>query len=60
MNRLDAEIMYRRVLEIIDEESGSGSVREKQARGAMVVLGHLLGRRELSYAERAEWMPLRR
>jgi hypothetical protein len=56
----DAERMYRRAVEIINEElrSGrSGSVREEQARGAMVVLGHLTGQRELNKVERNKWLP---
>lgn len=52
----DAENMYRRALEIIDEEAGSMSVREEQARGAMVVLGHLIGDRELDEIERKKWL----
>jgi len=56
----DAEHMYRRALEIINEElrnGKSGSVREEQARGAMVVLGHLIGQREMNELERNKWLP---
>lgn len=54
--RARARTMYRRALAMIDEESGSGSVREEQARGAMLVLGDLLGRRAMTPAEREKWL----
>lgn len=63
MNLVDAEKLYRRAIEIIHEETVSrrpfaaGSVREEQARGVMVVLGHLLGYRTFDTYEREKWLP---
>jgi len=51
--------MFRRANEIIEEENRegrAGSVREEQARGAMVVLGYLLGRRTMIPVEREKWL----